>query len=934
MEKKLFLFDAYALIYRAYYAFIKNPRKNSKGLNTSAVFGFANTIIDVIFNEKPTHCAVVFDPPGPTFRHNMFVAYKANRPPAPEEIKQSVPYIKRFIEALNIPVLEKAGFEADDVVGTLSKQAEKEGFKVYLMTPDKDFAQLISENIFMYKPARSGNLAEVIDLARLPEFFGVVNPEQVQDVLALWGDASDNIPGIPGIGEKTAKKLIAEFGSIDVLLKNTDKLKGKQKESLESSLEKLKLSRELVAICLDVPIVFNAVDCELGIADKEKITALFEELEFRTMLPRINPLFGGSQAIQPAENRQVRAAHPMQGTLFGDEDFMPQPQEEDASESLKTIQHKYFAADTPEKVDALINEMLKQKEICFDTETTSVDANYAQLVGLSFAWKEHEAWWVPVSEDIVKTKLVLEKLKPILENPDIVKIGQNIKYDILVLKWHDIEVKGRLFDTMMAHYLLHPELIHNLNYLAKNYLNYKAVPIEDLIGKKGDGQLSMRSVNPEKICDYACEDADITLQLKNLFEKEIEKEGLSDLFHLIEMPLVYVLAEMEKTGVNLNSDYLNKYAEVFRKDIIESEQEIFKLAGLEFNISSPKQLGEVLFDRLKIDNDAKKLKKSGQYSTGEDVLVKFVDNHPIISKILDYRSLRKLLSTYIEALPKLINPKSGKIHASFNQAVTTTGRLSSNNPNLQNIPIREARGREIRRAFIPSDGNVFFSADYSQVELRLMAHFSQDPSMMEAFQNNEDIHTATAAKINKIKSEDVTREMRGTAKSANFGIIYGISAFGLAQNLNISRSEAKKLIDNYFETYPKVKEYMDQSIAIARDKGYVETIFKRRRTLPMINSRNPMVKGIDERNAINAPIQGSAADIIKIAMNRIHSRINEEKLESKMILQVHDELNFDAKTEELEILKKIVVEEMQNAVKLDVPLIVDFGVGANWMEAH
>ncbi|MBN2682440.1 MAG: DNA polymerase I [Bacteroidales bacterium] len=931
MEKKLFLFDAYALIYRAYYAFINNPRKNSKGLNTSAVFGFANTILDVLFNEKPTHCAVIFDPPGPTFRHDMFEAYKANRPPAPEEIKLSVPYIKSFIEALNIPVLEREGYEADDVIGTLAKQAEKQGFTVFMMTPDKDFAQLITENIYMYKPARSGNLAEVINLEKLPDFFGVASPEQVKDVLALWGDASDNIPGVQGIGEKTARKLIAEYGSLDILLQNTNQLKGKIKENLESSLVQLQQSRELVEICLNVPIEFNAENCLFGKANKEKITELFEELEFRTMLPRINPLFGeGSPVAQPTASKPQS----LQYSLFGDEDFTNQPAAEIPRNTLETVEHKYLSADTEEKIDLLIKQMLQQKEICFDTETTNIDANYADLVGLSFAWKEHEAWWIPVPENRTQTLIILEKLKLVLENPSIKKIGQNIKYDILVLKWYGIELKGELFDTMMAHYLLHPELVHNLNYLAKNYLNYQPVTIESLIGKKTDGQISMRNVSAEKICDYACEDADITLQLKNLFEKEIQKEGLGDLLNQIEMPLVYVLAEMEKTGVKINSNYLDEYAVELRKEIIEVEKEIFETAGMEFNISSPKQLGEVLFDRLKIDNDAKKLKKSGQYSTGEDVLVKFKDKHPIIEKILDYRSLKKLLSTYVESLPKLVNPKSGKIHTSFNQAVTTTGRLSSNNPNLQNIPIREARGREIRKAFIPSPGNVFFSADYSQVELRLMAHLSQDPSMIEAFRNNEDIHTATAAKINKIKPEEVTREMRANAKSANFGIIYGISAFGLAQNLNISRSESKNLIDNYFATYPKVKEYMDSSIAKARDNGFVETIFKRKRTLPMINSRNPMVKGIDERNAINAPIQGSAADIIKIAMNKIHARLEEEKLQSKMILQVHDELNFDANPNELEILKKIVVEEMQNAVKLDVPLVVDFGVGDNWMEAH
>ncbi|HBS84971.1 MAG: DNA polymerase I [Bacteroidetes bacterium GWF2_38_335] len=942
--KKLFLLDAYALIYRAYYAFIKNPRINSKGLNTSAIFGFTNTLIEVLQKEKPSHIAIVFDPPGPSFRVGMFSAYKANRPPSPEEIKLSVPWIKKMADAFCIKVVEIPTFEADDTIGTLAKKAEKEGFEVFMMTPDKDFAQLLSDKIFMFKPKRMGNETEIIGIKELPGFFGVEKPSQVIDVLTLWGDASDNIPGAPGIGEKTARKLIAEFGDLDNLFANLHKLQGRQKESIEKSIDLLKLSRQLATINLNVPVDFNEEDYRLVPANREKLKAVLEELEFRNMLGRMIPLGNETASVQnkeeekpvpAAKTRPAMPSGPMQGSLFFDDDFKGfTPPAPSNMSSIENVKHEYHLADTEEKRKSLIDLLLKQKEISFDTETTNIDPNMADLVGMSFAYRSHEAWYVPVPAQKTAAQMLVEEFKPLLENENICKIGQNIKYDMIVMKWYGVEIRGKIFDTMLAHYLLNPELIHNMNYLAENYLNYRCVTIESLIGKKGADQINMRSVPVEKVKDYAAEDADITFQLKEYFEPELEKAGLLKLFNEIETPLVPVLAEIEKTGVWINSDDLDRYAVVLREEIIKTEAHIFSLAGTEFNISSPKQLGEILFDRLKIESDGKKSSKSGQYSTSEDVLEKLMTKHPIIVLILDYRSLRKLLSTYIEALPRLINPRTGKIHASFNQAVTTTGRLSSNNPNLQNIPIREERGREIRKAFVPSKGNVFLSADYSQVELRIMAHLSGDPSLIEAFSNNEDIHTATAAKINKISPDKVTKEMRSRAKSANFGIIYGISAFGLAQNLNLSRSEAKNLIDSYFESYPKVKEYMDQSIAKARDNGFVETIFNRRRNLQVINSKNPTVRGNDERNAINAPIQGSAADIIKIAMIRIFERFNKENLKAKMILQVHDELDFDVPENELKQVEQIVKEEMENAVKLAVPLTVETGFGKNWLEAH
>lgn len=962
MEKKVFLLDAYALIFRAYYAFIRNPRINSKGINTSAAFGFTNTLLDILQTENPGYIAVVFDFPGPNFRNDIFPAYKANRAPTPEDIKASVPQIKAILSAMHIPVIQEQGYEADDVIGTLAKKAEQKGFTVYMMTPDKDFAQLVSENIYMYKPKRSGNDAEVIGADRLHEFYGVQKPGQIIEMLGLMGDTVDNIPGAPGIGEKTAKKLIAEFGSIQGVYENIGKLKGKIKESIETNKEQVMLSRQLVTIETNVPVDFDESRFARQKADLETLGKLFHELEFRLfdrivkLSPQLSPVSTGELATAKEQQAEKPVSAPglftpappaektklspqpgqqgaIQGSLFGD-DGKPT---EDANIHYNTIRntdHIYHSVTTPAERTELCKQLAAQKEFCFDTETSGLDTISAELVGMSFSFKAHEAWYVPVPEKTDEAMSIMAEFRPVFENPDIRKTGQNLKFDITVLSRYGIQVKGELFDTMIAHYLIDPETRHNMDFLARKYLEYSPVPITALIGKKGASQGNMRDIPLETISEYACEDADITWQLMKKIEPELQNAGLTDLYHNVEKGLIRVLAAMELAGVRINTAELDKYAISLREEILGVEKEIFTMAGMEFNIASPRQLGEVLFDRMKIAADAKKT-KTKQYSTSEDVLVKLQDKNPIIHQILEYRSLQKLLSTYVDALPKMVNPVTGKLHTSFNQARVATGRLSSDNPNLQNIPIREARGREIRRSFVPSDEeHLFLSADYSQVELRLMAHLSRDRQMIEAFAKGEDIHTATAAKIYKINIADVSREMRSSAKAANFGIIYGISAFGLSQNLNIPRAEAKKLIDSYFETYPRVKEYMEASIRVARDKGYVETLFDRRRILRDINSRNPMVRGIAERNAINAPIQGSAADIIKIAMIRIFRRLEQEKLSSKMILQVHDELDFDVYKPELEKVKEIVSHEMQNAVQLSVPLTVDIGVGNNWLEAH
>ena len=925
MEKKLFLLDAYALIFRAYYAFISNPMTNSQGIPTSTVFGFTLALEEILRKEDPTHIAVVFDPPGPTFRHEMFPEYKANRDATPEDIKSAIPYIKRLIEGFNIPVVEVAGFEADDVIGTMAKKAGKEGFTVYMMTPDKDFAQLVSDRIFMYKPGRGGAAPEVLGPSEVREKFLVEQPEQVIDILALWGDTSDNIPGAPGIGEKTAKKLIGQFKSVEGVYENIEVLKGKQKENLINFKDQVILSKELATIILNVPLDVTTEELKRREMNKDVLQNLFQELEFKNIAERIL-----------AGTKEIPAPSPSSGqaTLFGDSPAEGRAIMESSRDTIETITHQYRLINSMEGVIALAAELSKLKAFCFDTETTGLDPLEAELVGIAFSWKAHHAVYVAFGDDPKEILKWLELLKGPLLNPHIEKSGQNLKYDLHILKNYNIDVKGVLFDTMVAHFILRPEQKHNLNVLAEQYLDYSMVKIESLIGEKGARQSSFRSVAPEKACEYAGEDADITWQLTEIFKKELNQEGFKDLYTNIEMPLIPVLMRMEHQGVKLDVDALNVFAVELREEIINVEKEIFSLAGTEFNISSPRQLGEILFDRLKIISDPKKT-KTKQYATGEEVLVELKDKHPIIEKMLEFRSLKKLLTTYVSALPKLVKPGTGKIHSSFNQALVTTGRLSSVNPNLQNIPVREERGREIRRAFIPEKKeNIFFSADYSQIELRLMAHLSADSQMIEAFVNGEDIHTATAAKIYRLEPESVSKEMRNAAKTANFGIIYGISAFGLAQRMRISRTEARALIDGYFETYPGVREFMDSSIRMARENGYVETMFGRRRYLPDILSRNSVVRGNAERNAINSPIQGSAADVIKIAMIRIQENMDQEGLESSMILQVHDELNFDVLPGELERVKTLVVREMEHAASLSVPLTVDYGEGANWLEAH
>lgn len=921
---KLLLIDAYALIYRSYYALIKSPRINSKGFNTSAVFGFVNILEDVLRREQPTHVAVGFDPQGPTFRHEAFEQYKAQREETPEVIRLSVPVIRDIIDAYRIPILEVPRFEADDVIGTVARQAAAQGFEVYMMTPDKDYGQLVADHIYMYRPKYGGGY-EVLGVPEVLEKYNLRSTDQMIDLLGLMGDTSDNIPGCPGVGEKTAQKLLAEFGSVENLLANTDKLKGAQKKKVEENAEQIRFSKFLATIRTDVPITFDAAGCEKREPDEVRLREIYTELEFRTFLNRLD-----ADAAKTAVPKE-----PVQGDLFA----IFAPEDTDASKNsiltdLKSTPHTYHLADTEEKQTDLARFLESQEFFAFDTETDGIEPLRAGLVGMSFAVKEYEAWYVPVPADADEAAKVVMRFSPALRNPAIRKIGQNIKFDILVLRKYGVKVAGPLFDTMLAHYLLNPELRHGMDYLAETYLKYRPVPIEELIGPKGKNQLSMRDVPVERIAEYAAEDADVTLRLRNFFAPALEKEGLERLFAEIEMPLIYVLAEMETAGVTLDTVALKQSSETLTASMRQLEREVYDLAGMEFNINSTKQVGEVLFDRLKLDEKAKKT-KTGGYSTSEDVLEKLRAKHPIIGKLLEYRGLKKLLSTYIDALPQLISPVDNKIHTSFNQAVTATGRLSSTNPNLQNIPVRDALGREIRKAFIPDNADcIFFSADYSQIELRIMAHLSGDPHMVEAFRSGADIHAATAAKIYGVPVGEVTGEMRRKAKTANFGIIYGISVFGLAERLGIPRAEAKELIDGYFATYPRVKEYMDESIKVAKEKGYVETIFKRKRFLPDINSHNATVRGYAERNAINAPIQGSAADIIKLAMVRIYERFEREGLRSKMILQVHDELNFNVYKEEAEEVKRIVLEEMEHVVELRVPLIADCGEGANWLEAH
>ena len=926
MRKKLFLLDAYALIYRSYYAFIRNPRVNSKGLNTSAIFGFINTLEEVLRKENPTHIAVAFDPPGPTFRHEEYKEYKAQREKTPEDIKLSVPIIKDIIRAYNIDILEVEGYEADDVVGTIAKRVNKDEFDVYMMTSDKDYAQLVDKHIFMYIPRTSSKDVEILDDKKVMEKYNLTSPTQMIDLLGLMGDASDNIPGCPGVGPKRAETLLTDFGSIENLLENTDKLKGALKNNVEENKEQIILSKHLVTIKTDVPLDVDIDNFDRKPINEDAVRSIFEELEFRTLLNRV-------LGVEPETKK---AAINQQGNLFDNPDTEETGPVELLPEDFTNIdsqENNYTIVDTTEGIKELNTKLLKQKSVAFDTETTGVDPLASDIVGISFSFKEGEAFYVPLSASKEEATEQLSLLKPFLEDEKIEKVGQNIKYDILMVRNYNIKVKGALFDTMIAHYLINPETRHGMDYLAETYLKYRTVSIEKLIGAKGKNQGSMRNVDVAIAGKYACEDADITLRLKLLLEKELKENELDKLFYEVECPLIYVLADMEWTGARLDLEALKTLSIDLTEELQGLEEELIEMAGMEYNVNSPKQTGEMLFDHMKITDKAKKT-KTGQYSTSEGELEKLRNKHPIIEKILEYRGVKKLLSTYIDAFPLLINPRSNKIHTSFNQTVAATGRLSSTSPNLQNIPIRDERGRAMRKVFIPDDGCTFLSADYSQIELRIMAHLSKDEQMTEAFNNDLDIHSATAAKIYKVPLEEATGDMRDKAKTANFGIIYGISVFGLSERLGIPRGEAKELIDGYFESYPDVAKYMETSKEKARENGYVETLLGRKRFLPDINSRNGIVRGFAERNAINTPIQGSAADIIKVAMIRIFRRFEEEQLKSKMILQVHDELNFNVPMDELEVAKKIVVEEMENAYKLSVPLKTDCGNGENWLEAH
>ena len=921
---RLFLIDAYAMIYRAYYSFINRPMTNSRGENTSAILGFVNSINDILKKENPSHIAVAFDPPNLTFRNDLCPSYKAQRPPTPEGIKFALPWIKKIIDLFGIKQVMVDKYEADDIIGTLAKKAEKDGFEVFMVTPDKDYNQLVSDNIKIYKPKKNNADIEIIDAKEFCAQTGLQNPLQFIDILALWGDASDNVKGVTGIGEKTAYKLIQDYGSIENIYANISKLKGKQKENFINDREVVNLARTLVTIVTDAPIEFSAKEFAKREPDEEGLKAIFKELEFKNLAER---LFGKPAAPQQPQFEQ--------GTLFFDGGIETvAPPEPVHYETAKTTEHTYHLVDTVEKIKQLADNLLKQKEFCFDTETDSLTIHQNRLVGMSFAWEPHVAYYIPFDpKNEAQANEYLEILKPALTSPDILKIGQNIKFDILVLKNYGIEVCGNLFDTMVAHYMIQPEQRHNMDYLSEVYLKYTPIHIEELIGEKGKNQKSMQDVDIELIKEYAAEDADVTYMLKNALYDELEKTGVLKATLEIEMPLIYVLAEMEYAGVCIDTDFLKEYTKTLNNEIIEKEKEIYGYAKHEFNISSPKQLGVVLFEELKVDTAPKKT-KSGQYATGEEELLKLKDKHEIINAILDYRGLKKLVSTYTEALPELINKTTGKIHTSFNQTVTATGRLSSTNPNIQNIPIRTPEGRRIREAFIPSEGNEIYSADYSQVELRVMAHVSGDEKMIEAFAHGEDIHRSTAAKIYEVDLEQVTKEQRSTAKSANFGIIYGISAFGLAANTGLSRTDAKSLIDSYFLNYPSIKKYIDDTIADARKKGYVATMFNRRRYLADINSRNPVVRAQAERNAVNTTVQGTAADIIKIAMINVYNRFKAEGLKSKLIIQVHDELVFDVYPDEKEIVQQIVTQSMENAVTLKVALKAEGSFGKNWLEAH
>jgi DNA polymerase I len=938
--KKLFLLDALALIYRAHFAFAKNPRITSKGVNTSAVFGFTNTLLEVLKKEKPTHLAVCFDTKAPTFRHVQFPEYKANREAQPEDISIAIPLVKRLLDAMNIPIIELDGFEADDIIGTLAKKAPKEDFDVFMYTPDKDYGQLVDEHIFLYKPAFMGNAIEVMGIEAILNKWEIARIDQVIDMLGLMGDKVDNIPGIPGVGEKTAVKLLQEYDNIAGILANADKIPNKIGEKIRAGAESAILSRELATIDINVPVEFNEESLLMGESNSDELASLLDELEFKTLKARLikSSGDGSSIALSNAEAPVSKAkpkADANQMSLFGDaandETDEQEPTEKD---TIHTVVHDYYLIEGEEQRAELIQYLMAQDELCFDTETTDVDATDAEIVGLSFAYRPKEAYYVPFPAKKETAKAILEEFRCVFENEKIRKIAQNLKYDLTILANYDIEVKGELYDTMLAHYILEPEQRHGMDYLSNNYLNYEPVSIEELIGKKGKTQGNMRDVPLEKIKEYAAEDADITLQLKYVLDKALKKTNQEKLLHEVEVPLVSVLSAMEIEGVKLDVMALADMSEVLQKDLIKTQAEIFEIAGLEFNVGSPKQLGEVLFEHMKIDLKPKKT-PTGQYATGEDILSNYEAEHKIVEKILDFRELSKLKSTYVEALPALISKKTGRIHTSYNQAVTATGRLSSTNPNLQNIPIRTVRGREIRKAFIPRDENhLILSADYSQIELRIMAAFSEDQSMITAFNNDVDIHATTAAKVFNVELENVDSDMRRKAKMVNFGIIYGISAFGLAQRLGIPRGEAKEIIDAYFIQFPGVKSFMDSCIEKARETEYVETILGRRRYLKDINSRNQTNRGFAERNAINAPIQGSAADMIKVAMINLHAYMKKENLKSKMILQVHDELVFDAHISEIELLKEKVHHFMTTAIPMKVKIDIGIGVGKNWLEAH
>ena len=947
-QKRLFLLDAYALIFRGYYALIKNPRINSKGMDTSAIMGFVNSLFDVIKREKPDYLAVAFDKGGSVERKELFVEYKANRDETPDAIKIAVPYIQDILNAMKIPVVVLPGYEADDLIGTLAKQAEKEDYKVYMVTPDKDFGQLVSENIFMYRPARMGNGIEIWGIPEIQKRFGVERPEQVIDYLGMMGDASDNIPGLPGVGDKTAKKFLEQFGDMEGLLANTDKLKGKMKEKIEANMELGRLSRELAKIKLDCDVTFKAEDYKMCEPDAPKVQEIFEELEFRRLKDQFIKIFSDETTtdetshkapneVNTNSKKETKEAGSGQFSLFGGDptnDTSTGIKDINSRAKIDEVSHFYQLVGDGLAMELFLKKLLQQPAVCFDTETTSLNPLEAELVGIAFSWEAGKGYYVPFSEDKETVSKRIEQLRPFFESKDIEKIGQNLKYDIKVMQNYGVQVKGKLFDTMLAHYLINPDMRHNMDVLAETYLNYTPVSITELIGKKGKNQLSMRDVPLEKQTEYAVEDADITFQLAAHFKPELLEAKTDTLFKDIEIPLLRVLASMENEGINLDKDFLHSLSTDLNNDILNLEKQIYEAAGEEFNIGSPKQLGEILFNKMKLVDKPKKT-KTGQYSTAEDVLSYLAKDHEIIKNVLDYRGLAKLKSTYVDALPEQIETKTGRVHTDYMQTVAATGRLSSNNPNLQNIPIRTERGRQVRKAFVPRDENyVLLAADYSQIELRIIAALSEEDTMIEAFKNGEDIHASTAAKVFNVSLEEVTREQRSNAKTVNFGIIYGVSAFGLSNQTDLTRAEAKELIETYYKTYPKLRNYMSEQIDFARDNGYVQTVLGRRRYLKDINGNNAIVRGAAERNAVNAPIQGSAADIIKIAMINIHEKLSSGNYKTKMLLQVHDELVFDCYKPELEEMKTLIKTEMENAYKMAVPLDVEVGIGENWLEAH